>query len=566
MTVSFSRSIKKIAACACALLVVAGAVPAVMGGADLFGTSIVADAGDYAHFRPSVSGVTLYDDQSVQSITVNWQWPYGSGCNGVVMTSKPIYREGEYSNYYGAANSPSLDASEKNIDWETKGNKDETKSNIIRDMEPIEVYGTGASPYYGSHKFEFKQGELPIEKAQTVYFYLWTRFGSKYYPDFQLAILDIKDNKVYLGQEEMRDGDGVVMSPVKFTTGFKAEEGLTYNGKEQVLVNASPKTAEGVTPSYAVTDTTVETLPADAVWSGSAKAKDAGKYRVWYKTDAAEDANYDPVLAGNYIDVTVSLAQLEVSAEGKAVVYDGEPHSITVNTNDDDAVIYYSSEEMTAENYKEIGTTEKPEYTDAGTYEVYYYVEPCKNYAGENVSGKETVTIEKADPDHSVVINEEQTYTGEALPLVVTATTEGGKLLYALGDENGALEPYTELFPAAVEVGEYYVWYKVEGDNNFKDVDPVCKAAKIVEPEVSTPDSSTPDSSEPDSSTPDSSEPDSSTPDSSTPDSSEPESSTPESKAPEKNGNPATGAAAAGVGALAVAAAAVFVTKSRKEK
>ena len=30
MTVSFSRSIKKIAACACALLVVAGAVPAVM--------------------------------------------------------------------------------------------------------------------------------------------------------------------------------------------------------------------------------------------------------------------------------------------------------------------------------------------------------------------------------------------------------------------------------------------------------------------------------------------------------------------------------------------------------
>ena len=41
--------------------------------------------------------------------------------------------------------------------------------------------------------------------------------------------------------------------------------------------------------------------------------------------------------------------------------------------------------------------------------------------------------------------------------------------MYAIGDEKGASEPYTAILPKATEAGEYYVWYKVVGDENHLD-------------------------------------------------------------------------------------------------
>ena len=167
------------------------------------------------------------------------------------------------------------------MEWETKGNKYTTRSNILQDMDLISVYGTDANPYKGSKTFEFEKGKIPIDKNDRLYFYLWTYSGGRYYPDLQLAMLDINNMKVYYGQEEAKDSSGnVIWTQVQFSTSFKAAENLVYNGSAQNLVTPSPATAAGVTPKYAITETNVTTAPAEtsALWKNSPAATDAGTY------------------------------------------------------------------------------------------------------------------------------------------------------------------------------------------------------------------------------------------------------------------------------------------------
>ena len=61
--------------------------------------------------------------------------------------------------------------------------------------------------------------------------------------------------------------------------------------------------------------------------------------------------------------------------------------------------------------------------------------------------------------------------------LILAGKAEGGTLHYALGKDDKtapAEKDYGTSVPAATEVGNYYVWYKVLGDDNHNDLDPVC--------------------------------------------------------------------------------------------
>ena len=377
------RRSRRVLAGMLAVMMVAGAAPINLGSVGLFNTTISASAGDYAHFRPEVGNVTLHDDNSVQSITVKWQWPYGTGCNGVVMTSKPIYRTGEYVSYYGGK-STSLEDSEKNIDWETAGNKDETRSNILKDMELIDVYGSGSEPYMGSQTFEFEKGEVPIDKNDRLYFYLWTYSSGSYYPDFQLAMLDINEMKVYYGQEETLDENGnVIWTQVKFSSAFEASEGLTYNGDAQALVNISPSSAEGVTPKYAITDSDVSEAPAEdsELWQDSCTATDAGTYRVWYKTSVTEESDYKPYEPA-YSDVTIEKADPVFTAPtANELTEDGTVQELITTSDCDggDMLFAMTTDAETTPDEDAFGD-EIPTADESGTYYVWYKVKGDKNH------------------------------------------------------------------------------------------------------------------------------------------------------------------------------------------
>ena len=71
------------------------------------------------------------------------------------------------------------------------------------------------------------------------------------------------------------------------------------------------------------------------------------------------------------------------------------------------------------------------------------------------------------------------TYNGSAQALVTAGEATGGEMQYALGTETEATQPYTPSIPTATDAGTYFVWYKVQGDENHNDTTPVCISVAI---------------------------------------------------------------------------------------
>ena len=257
----------------------------------------------------------------------------------------------------------------------------------------------------------------------------------------------------------------------------KAEITITADDKSSQYLDDIAELTYQVGGEYVEGDDLGVTLGTEAT-----NTSDVGEYDI--AVDWNGNANYDATLTnGKY---TITKAPLEITASGYDAVYDGEAHGITVDVGDSDAVVYYGTEELTAENYETAGSTENPTYTNAGEYTVYFYV-VSKNYEADPVTGSKVVNIRKDTPDYEVVVNNEQTYTGEELELVESAEANGGTVVFALGDDAETApddEAFSETRPTAKDVGTYYVWYKVIGDENHTDSEPVCLEAAIVEPKA----------------------------------------------------------------------------------
>ncbi|MBP3885725.1 MAG: hypothetical protein J6D54_12440, partial [Olsenella sp.] len=144
------------------------------------------------------------------------------------------------------------------------------------------------------------------------------------------------------------------------------------------------------------------------------------------------------------------------------------------------AEVYYSTEELTADNYKDKGTSISPTYKDASTNTVYYYV---VSFDGQTQAGSQDVVINKADPTVSApepVAN--LRYTGKAQTLITAGSAVGGTMEYSLDGVNWSGE-----LPSKTEVGSYAVLYRVTGDANHNDVAPtpvIGTIAKALEPGV----------------------------------------------------------------------------------
>ena len=201
---------------------------------------------------------------------------------------------------------------------------------------------------------------------------------------------------------------------------------LTSTGKN--FVADAQKTKNFTISSKALTEATITLLETSFTYDGNAKnptitigfvtgASDAGgssmitltestDYEVTYKKVTGEteesiepnqviDSGTYKVIAtgkGNYsgtkeAEFTISNGTMDVSVIGYTGTYDTQAHGVTVSAPEGVAIKY--------------GTTEgtytldaSPEYTDAGSYTVYYQVTRT-NY--QTVTGSATVEISKAD-------------------------------------------------------------------------------------------------------------------------------------------------------------------------
>jgi len=114
-------------------------------------------------------------------------------------------------------------------------------------------------------------------------------------------------------------------------------------------------------------------------------------------------------------------------------------------------------------------STELPQATDAGAYDVYYYIDygQTGDADPENIFGPVACLIAKVTPTLTAAPAAIPAlgYDGSAKTLITAGSTEHGTLEYSLDNET-----WSEDLPKATEQGHYRVYYRIIGSSNYSDL------------------------------------------------------------------------------------------------
>ena len=178
----------------------------------------------------------------------------------------------------------------------------------------------------------------------------------------------------------------------------------------------------------------------------------------------AEDGDYNKATATLTVTVEKATPTVTPPQAVENLTFTGEAQAlITAGTTTGGTLVY--SLEQNGEYTETI-----PTGTDAKAYTVWYKVNGDENYnntTAQSVSvsiGKAAATVTKA-PEAVTGL----TYTGNPQDLVTAGEAEGGTMQYST-EENGT---YSTDIPTGTNAGDYTVWYKVVGDSNHSDTQPV---------------------------------------------------------------------------------------------
>lgn len=503
---TISNSFKRFAAAALAVIMVAGAAPANLGGGvKLFDTAIVASAAEKSESITTIDNNSFTGEHFSIIGNGNYHASYGiylGGYGGPTITISALNGEtiSKIEAVIGHAQNVGSDTVEAD-NGTVSGDLTQGSTITVSDIDSSSVSLSFTSSEWG-HLILLKSFVIYYEvKADPTYapvlaqnltyngeaqdlvtgnggeggtiHYVYRKSGDTAWTAVASGYPQVKDAGTYeVGwySEESDDylaaGSALVPNSAGTVTIAKKAITITADDKSsQYGSNIAELTYLVTSTGFIVSDDLGVKLNTTAT-----SASDVGEYEI--TVDWNGNPNFDATLEnGKY---TITKAPLEITASGYDAVYDGEAHSISVTyEGETDAKIYYGTEELTAENYETAGSTENPTFTNAGEYTVYFYI-VSNNYEADPISGSKVVNIAKADaavktaPEavSGLIAN------GEHQELVTAGEAEGGKLVYAIGDENGALEPYTELVSATADAGTYYVWYKVIGDENHNDSKP----------------------------------------------------------------------------------------------
>ena len=178
----------------------------------------------------------------------------------------------------------------------------------------------------------------------------------------------------------------------------------------------------------------------------------------------AADGDYNKATATLTVTVEKATPTVTPPQAVENLTFTGEAQAlITAGTTTGGTLVY--SLEQNGEYTETI-----PTGTDAKAYTVWYKVNGDENYnntTAQSVSvsiGKAAATVTKA-PEAVTGL----TYTGNPQALVTAGEAEGGTMQYST-EENGT---YSTDIPTGTNAGTYTVWYKVVGDDNHSDTQPV---------------------------------------------------------------------------------------------
>ena len=212
-----------------------------------------------------------------------------------------------------------------------------------------------------------------------------------------------------------------------------AKQGLTYNKKDQELINAG-SAANGVMKYSLDNKTYSSTIPT---------GKDAKNYVVYYKVTG--DPNHADMAAQN-ITVTISpktVSAPQINVIPSSVIYDGSAQKPSVIVKD-------GRDEIDGSEY----TVSYANNTAIGTAAITVTDKEGGNYS---VNGSATFTIVDAlafevKPEAKSGL----TYNGKLQELVTPGVAPDGMMLYSLDGMNFTID-----IPSSQDAGSYVVYYKV---------------------------------------------------------------------------------------------------------
>ena len=185
------------------------------------------------------------------------------------------------------------------------------------------------------------------------------------------------------------------------------------------------------------------------------KPTDAGDY--WVKATVAETKNYAG--ATQTLKFTIAKAHSAITSNPAAnqLTYNGEAQALVTAGESADGTLQYKlgADGEWSENI--------PIATNAGEYVVYFRLKGDKNHIDiESNLSVVNVTIAKAAASVTApTAKTELVYNGNAQALASAGSVSDATLEYKLGDGEWGAD-----VPAATNVGEYTVYYRVTVDNN----------------------------------------------------------------------------------------------------
>ncbi|MBQ7797908.1 MAG: hypothetical protein IJ371_02165 [Clostridia bacterium] len=233
----------------------------------------------------------------------------------------------------------------------------------------------------------------------------------------------------------------------------------------------------------------------DETYTHEATSKNVGTY--YYKCIVTANGLST---TSNEITITVSKADILLTPTiNNGLEYNGSAQ-VLMSLTDNDGIpnnIYYKvGTELTSSNYSTTGSTSLPTGTEAGDYNVYFYIPTSTNYNA--ISGKVLVSIAKAENVITVVTKQNLEYTGSAIALLESATDENddadGVIYYNVGTKltsSNYSSAGSTTMPTVTNAGEHIIYMYVPETDNYKEVSGVAvvnidKTSNLITPKPAT--------------------------------------------------------------------------------
>ena len=201
------------------------------------------------------------------------------------------------------------------------------------------------------------------------------------------------------------------------------------------------------------------------------------KTDIWFLDDFYADpaAMKEKILAGVIDDSVICINGVDLS-------YDCDIDELKEKIGQDIDVQYFPSVEDGKIVAKPASLEKGKDYDvefisyDEATKTATFSINGKGNYTGSYTVDilLKTAVVKKA-PAHKTKL----VYNGSEQELVEAGEALCGEMLYALGDEKEPTEEFSSKIPTATDAGEYYVWYKVVGDESCGSTEPELVKGKI---------------------------------------------------------------------------------------